>query len=149
MTEIREHARMVYSCYRCCRAFHTRVNFQSGISWLSHTSPTCSLLRCSPITLFFSWIYFLWQLPTSGRSFSPLSPGEACTAPCLASTMQLSHPHCLFHSTQSAAVPCPTPAEFPSRGSYFLRDMKVNPFLVTVYVSACAGWDPLGLKLFL
>uniref|UniRef100_A0A8C3NNR7 ODAD1 central coiled coil region domain-containing protein n=1 Tax=Cyanoderma ruficeps TaxID=181631 RepID=A0A8C3NNR7_9PASS len=48
------------------------------------------------------WIYLLWKLPTSGRSFPLLIPGEDCTDPCLASTTPLPepHPHCLFHSTK-------------------------------------------------
>ena len=119
MTEAREHAQVVCRCQMCCRVFCNRVSFQSGISWLSHTSPTCPLLRCSPTPSFFSRIYFLWQLPTSDKSVPPLTPREYCADPCLASTLPLpkSHPPCLFCSAQSAAVPPSAPAEFPSRGS--------------------------------
>lgn len=108
MTEVREHARVAYSFSRCCRAFPNRVSFHSGISWLSHTSPTCPLLRCSP-TASFLGIYFLWQFP---KRLPPLIPREGRTDPCLVSTIPLPKNHLLCLVQHLLNFP-PEAAAFP------------------------------------
>lgn len=151
--EVREHARVVCNCWRCGRTFPTGLasirddNSDLPESSLPHLPLTLLLSNC----FILPWIYFLWQLPTSGRSFPLLIPREDYTDPCLGSSVPLPkpHSHCLCHSTKFCCALLSTCWSSLQKQLHFLRDTKMNPFPVAVYVSVCAGWDPLGLKLLL
>lgn len=91
-------------------------------SSLSHLPPASLFPNCFSLP----WIYLLWKLLTSGRSFPPLIPGEHCTDPCLASTTPLPkpHPHCLFHSTKCCCAMFSTGWSFLQKQLHFLHDTK-------------------------
>lgn len=117
-----------------------RVSFLSGmitLTCLSHPSPTCPQTSLFSNCFTLPWIYLLWKLPASGRSFPLLIPREDCTDPCLASTKPLPKPqsHCLFHSAKCCCAVFSTCWSSLQKQLHFLPETKKNS--IPTYSSCC------------
>lgn len=121
MLEAREHALDSLLLLEVLQSFPNRVSFLSGmitLACLSHPSPTCPPLCCSPTASFFHGFISSGSSPLLAEVFLHSFPGRTAQIPAWPAQYPYQSPILTASSTlQSAAVPCSAPAGVPSKSS--------------------------------